>query len=336
MTKARDVLGAAALLLLTATTLGSCGPTGGEAVASTRLVGPLSAGEHEATLNGVNLWYRVAGNWDGRSAPVVFLAGGPGGNSFTFAEIAGPHLEPTQLMVYFDQRGTGRSERPASGDYALATLADDVEALRRHLGVPQIAIVAHSFGAIPALEYAAKYPSGTAALVLAGGLWNAAMSCREQAERIAELHPETYKTMIAGGQPSDADICESVFRAFRGDERERFNEENMFPDRATLDRLNASEQASGLKNTGELSSAVFRAGLLQYRFGAAEEVEVPVLVVSGERDYAAGPETQRALAAALPQGRLVEYEGRGHWMFIEDPVRFGRDVSAFLRSAQRR
>lgn len=39
-------------------------------------------------------------------------------------------------MVYYDQRGSGKSERPASGDYAIATLVDDVEALRQWAVLP--------------------------------------------------------------------------------------------------------------------------------------------------------------------------------------------------------
>jgi proline iminopeptidase len=297
--------------------------------------GPLSIGEHEATIRGVRVWYRVAGKWDGRTAPVVFLAGGPGGNSYAFAKIAGPHLEPGQLMVYYDQRGTGRSERPASGDYAISTLVDDIEGLREHLGVPRLALIGHSFAAILTLEYAARYPDRTAAAVVAGALWNAPFSCREQAERIAANHPENHRAMMAAGPPADGEICERVFRAFRGAERERFNEENMFPTPGARDLLKRTEAESGLRNTGELSSAVFRQGLLQYAFAGGPWVTAPVLVVGGGKDFAAGPRTQRALAGRLPKGRFLEYPGLGHWMFLEDPERFGRDISTFLRASQR-
>ena len=326
---------AAALLIgLAPIALSSCapvepGPVGAPSAA-------LSAGEHEATLRGVRIWYRVAGNWDGRSAPVVYLAGGPGGNSYTFSMIAGPFLEPDNLMVYYDQRGTGRSERPAGGDYAISTLVDDIEALRLQLGVPKLSLIAHSFGAILGLEYAARYPDRVAALVVAGALWNAPMSCREQAEQFAARRPDAYARIVAAGEPSDAEVCERVFGALPGRERERFHETLMFPNPTTLERFNRSEAESGLRNTGELSSAVFRQGLLQYRFGGAARISAPVLVVSGALDYAAGPRTERALAANLPRGRLLEYPGLGHWMFIDDPERFGRDVTRFLREAQRR
>lgn len=311
-------------------------PGSGPAVAQTAgSRAALSPGEHRVTLRGVRLWYRIAGR-PGSGPPVLYLAGGPGGNSYTFAHIAGAPLERRQLMVYFDQRGTGNSERPASGDYAIATLVDDIEALRVHLGVRRLSIIAHSFGAVLALEYGARYPDRVAALVLAGALWNAPRSCREQAERIAEHHADAHRAMLAAGTPADDEICDRVFRALRGDARERFNEENIFPNRASLERLNATEAASGLRNTGELSRAVFRAGLLQYRFAGAARVRAPVLVVGGGRDYAAGPRTQRALAAALPRGRFLEYPALGHWMFIDDPQRFGRDVSRFLQANARR
>lgn len=323
-----------ALGLAAAIPLASCA-TAPPDRAATLPAGALSIGEHEATIRGVRIRYRVAGKWDGRSAPVVFLAGGPGGNSYTFAKIAGPHLEPDQLMVYYDQRGTGRSERPASGDYAISTLVDDIEGLREHLGVPRLALIGHSFAAILTLEYAARYPDRTAAAVVAGALWNAPLSCREQAEQIAANHPDTYRAMMEAGEPSDGEICERVFRAFRGAERERFNEENMFPTPAARDLLNRTEAESGLRNTGELSSAVFRQGLLQYAFAGGPRVKAPVLVVGGEKDYAAGPRTQRALAQRLPNGRFLEYPGLGHWMFLEDSQRFANDVSAFLRAAQR-
>lgn len=295
----------------------------------------LAPGEHQASLNGARIWYRVAGDWDGRSAPVVFLAGGPGGNSYVFAKLAGPSLEPDNLMVYYDQRGTGRSERPASGDYAISTLVDDIEALRVHLRVPRIAFLAHSFGAILALEHAAKYPDRVEAAVLAGPLWNAPLSCREHIERLAVLRPEAHRALVAGGEPPELETCERSFRAVPGREGERITEANMFPDPATLELVNRTEAESGLRNTGELGSAVFRAGLLRYQFAGAERVTAPVLVVGGSRDFAAGPRAQRRLAEILPRGRLVEYQGLGHWMFVEDARRFARDVTPFLRSARR-
>lgn len=294
----------------------------------------LKLGAHETELNGTRIWYRVAGTWDGRSAPVVYLAGGPGGNSYPFERVGGPQLESDNLIVYYDQRGTGRSERPSSGDYAIATLVEDIEALRQHLGVPRLSLMAHSFGAILALEYAAKYPLNVEAAVVAGPLWNAPSSCVEHIDRLAELRPKAYQAIMADGPPPEAAACEHSFKAVPGREGERITEANMFPNPETHELLQQLESQSGLKNTGELGQAVFRQGLLRYRFARPDQITAPILVIGGSRDFAAGPRTQRRLAEVLPRARFLEYEGLGHWMFLEDPERFARDVSAFFDAAR--
>src|SRR5687768_15715295 len=92
----------AAFLFLVLISLG-----GGRAIARDHQA--LSPGVHNEVINGVRLWYRVAGA--NRGTPVVFLHGGPGQGSQTFARFAGPHLERDNRMVYLDQRGSGHSEK---------------------------------------------------------------------------------------------------------------------------------------------------------------------------------------------------------------------------------
>jgi proline iminopeptidase len=64
-------------------------------------------------------------------------------------------------------------------------------------------------------------------------------------------------------------------------------------------------------------------------------VVAPTLVIAGGKDFQAGIEPQRELVARLKRGRLIEYRGNGHFMFVEDPRRFARDVTAFLRTTVR-
>lgn len=298
----------------------------------------LSQGVHEATLNGVWHWYKVAGNAPASVPPVVFLHGGPGGNTYTFEQTAGKLLEQQVRMVYFEQRGSGRSERPASGDYATATLVEDLEALRVHLGVPKISIITHSFGTVIGLSYAAKYPNRVARMVIAGGLADAPASCRETSQRLAQRRPEAFARAFPQGTASvsDEEICPRLFRAIPGRAGEEHRTADMFPNPETLNRFNELETASGLRNTGELGGYQFSHGLLQWRFRDQPRLLMPILVIAGREDWAAGPETQRSLARSLPNGRIVEYEGSGHWMFVDEPQRFARDAGSFLRRASLR
>src|SRR5580693_6177420 len=97
--------------------------------------------------------------------PLVFLHGGPGYNSYSFEKTIGAKLEDHAQMIYFDERGSGRSERPWTKNYEMASLTQDLEALRKSLGIPQISLIGHSFGGTIALEYAARYPDQVQKLI---------------------------------------------------------------------------------------------------------------------------------------------------------------------------
>jgi proline iminopeptidase len=304
-------------------------------VAEGELSSALRAGPHEVALNGARHFYRVGGRAVAGAPPVVFLHGGPGQGSAHFDALAGPFMERQLRVIYFDQRGSGHSERPASGDYALSTLVEDIEALRRTLGVPKIALIGHSFGGLLALEYGAKYPGNVSHVVFVSGLWDTPLQCRLRAKRLAELRPEAYArvrgdTIEANGtRRSD---CELEFRALRGAERERYNTELMFPRPAVAARMDSVNAARGVRNTGELSRALFAADLLRYRFTAHDRLTMPVLVVAGRFDGAARPAGLRELARRLPTARFVEYERSGHFVYLDEPDRFAREVSAFILS----
>jgi proline iminopeptidase len=324
------------LLLAFATGCASGGaPSPSSTVAEDRLAPGLRSGPHEVMLNGARHYYRVAGPATAGVPPVVFLHGGPGQGSAHFDALAGPFMERELRMVYFDQRGSGHSERPASNDYALTTLVEDVEALRQTLGVPKIALLGHSFGGLLALEYAATYPQNVSHLVFVSGVWDFGLQCRLRAQRFAELRPEAYARVRGdtlapdGARRSD---CDLEFRGLRGEERERYNLEIMFPDPAINARMDSVNAARGVRNTGELSRALFQGGLLRHRVTGLDRITMPALVIAGRFDGAARPEGLRELARQLPNARFVEYERSGHFVYLDEPDRFAREVSAFVRS----
>jgi proline iminopeptidase len=294
---------------------------------------PAEPGAHEAIVNGVRLWYRIAGTSGPGTPPVLFLHGGPGYNSYSFAQLEGPPLEKQLRMIYLDQRGSGRSERPWTRDYKMTTLIEDIDALRRSLGVDKLALIGHSFGGMLALEYASAHPDHVSKLVLVDILYDAPLQCRFRAQSLAQLRPEAYARVArdtvdsAGVRRSD---CELEFRALRGAEREAFSNEMMFPDSARRKLQDSLDRASGLRNTGELSNALFNAGLLHYQFSAFDGLTMPVLVVVGGQDRAVGGQPMRELAKRLPHARLVELPKGGHFPYLEEPDAFAREVIGFL------
>jgi pimeloyl-ACP methyl ester carboxylesterase len=112
---------------------------------------------------GDRLFADVRGSGD----PVVFLAGLQGSTNYwgrTFDALAG-----SRRLIFVDELGFGRSPWPEQSRYALD---DQLGALRRTLmalgATRRVTLVAHSFGAVLAAHYAARYPDEIARVVLLG------------------------------------------------------------------------------------------------------------------------------------------------------------------------
>jgi proline iminopeptidase len=297
--------------------------------------GALQPGEHEAVVNGVRLWYKIAGKTTAASAPLLFLHGGPGYNSYSFEAQAGRALEAQLPVIYLDQRGSGRSERPWRGDYTIAGMVEDIEALRKMLGVPRLAIMGHSFGGTLALEYAAAYPQHVAKMVLVGPASDIPAACAARVDFLGKRYAAelAQARALATQRNETPDDCFFAFNSIEGEARERVNDETMFPDMRQVKLQRDVDEKSGLRNTGELSNAMFNGGFTSYRFAHPERITMPVLVLAGREDYAIGLPSQRALGKALPKGRVLEYPGAGHFPYVDAPQRFTRDVVEFLLSA---
>lgn len=306
----------------------------GEDPASRMPGGGLEPGEHQVVVDGVRLWYEVAGPPDAAARPVVFLHGGPGQGSHHFQALAGPALEPSLRMVYWDQRGSGRSERPWTEEYSIERLVQDLEGLRRALGVERVDLIAHSFGAVLGLEYAARYPDRVAHLVVVSGLWSipvqGPLRCRATNARFPEVAREVLGDSAAQAAFA-AGTCDWYWQ-LGGERRESLDEALMFPDSTVAEALERDTEESGLRNTGELGAALVRQGLMEYAFTGFRRATAPVLVIAGGRDGAAVPAGLRELADRLPDARFVVYEDAGHFVYLDDTQRFVRDVVEFLEN----
>ena len=297
----------------------------GQSTASAESSG-LREGPHQVVINNVRLWYRVAGRAASGVPPVVYLHGGPGQGSYPFAALVGPYLEPSLRMVYFDQRGSGNSERPWTGEYAMATLVQDIEGLRRELGVPQIALIAHSFGGILALEYAATYPTRVSRIVIVSGMWSLPVQSRYQCERIRTVYPALAHAADSVATGHD-DNCAWFWR-LPAPQRDPLYRALMFPDTTVRARLDSTVAASGLRNTGELSAALSRARYPE--FTSFTKVTMPTLVIAGHLDGAVVPGGLQELTQKLPNATFVDYDRSGHYVYLDERDRFVQDVTSFI------
>lgn len=112
------------------------------------------------------LHYEQYGKQDGK--PVVFLHGGPGGQTSHSNTI---FFDPSVYrVVLFDQRGSGKSEPAAElRENTSQHLVSDIEVLRNHLGIEKWHMVfGGSWGSTLALLYAETHPEAVGSLVIRG------------------------------------------------------------------------------------------------------------------------------------------------------------------------
>jgi proline iminopeptidase len=128
---------------------------------------PIEANRHGwLSVGGVHqIYWEETGN--PRGVPVAFLHGGPGAGC---APVHRRFFDPQHYrIILFDQRGAGRSTPNAHiADNGTGHLIDDLEALRRHLGVEKWLVFGGSWGSTLALAYGQAHPERCLAFVLRG------------------------------------------------------------------------------------------------------------------------------------------------------------------------
>jgi pimeloyl-ACP methyl ester carboxylesterase len=112
-----------------------------------------------AIVNGARLWYRIVGEGE----PIIQIHGSGFGH-YNFDPVT-PVLSKKFLVVDFDMRGYGQSDRPAQ-HYDMEVWADDVAGLMESLGIAQAHIHGTSMGGMVALVFAGKYPDKTLSVVI--------------------------------------------------------------------------------------------------------------------------------------------------------------------------
>ena len=280
--------------------------------------------ERFSTDDGRSLAYERRG-----SGPVLVChPGGPGFSARLFDDAAG--LDESFTLVLLDPRGTGGSDRPADATaYRIEDYVDDLEELRRHLGLEAIDLLGWSHGGIVAMAFAAAHPARVAHLVLVATL---ARFQAEQEEAMREemeqrAHEPWYEDAVAaleeeqaGTFGSDVELGELAFREFRlyfasYGERERTYLERM-REPANGDTLRLFNQE--IWPTFDLRPQLSR-------------LDVPTLILAGEQDFICGPTCAKDIAGAIVGAKTVIIPGAGHFLFLEAADRLRDEVTRFVR-----
>ncbi len=274
----------------------------------------------------------------GRGQAIVVLHGGP---DFDHAYLL-PDLDKlaaTYRLIYYDQRGRGRSAdniRPE--DVTIASDVDDLDRVREHFQLGAPALLGHSWGAVLALEYALRHPTRVSHLILMNP---APASARDVAvlrkAYLTKLGPEMdrQRKIVASAEYQQGDPAAVVARY-----RIHF--------KPALHRLEDYERLMTVMKAAFFSQGA--AGILKAR--AVEDqlyrdtwnvadydlmprmtaLRVPTLVIWGDHDFIP-VDISRRIAQAIPEAQLVTLKDCGHFAYLECASEVGRVFHDFFRSA---
>lgn len=247
---------------------------------------------------GTALWYESSGEGE----LLIALHGGLGLDHTYFRPWLDPLSEHLNL-TYLDFRANGRSAGEGD-DLTMRRLAEDVDALRRHLGHPRTWLLGHSYGGFVALEYAVRFPDELHGLVLMD-TDSTAPSEDTMVAGLGRLGVKPEEMAVFGTRvETDADLL------------------GLF-DVAGPWYLPHSEPTA--------ARAVL--GATRYRPGGSEggdralrgwdvtdrlpDITAPTLVVTGVDDFMFPPDRAARLAAALPAATAQVVADSGHLPFVE-------------------
>lgn len=131
---------------------------------------------------------------------VIFLHGGPGQTELFFTYLTRPQI-PSCSFVFYDQRGTGKTQirnRTHPDDITLDILIDDlhetVAYIREKYAGQQIILLGHSWGSVLGIEYVKRYPVYVSAYVGMGQVIDMLKSERIAFEELKSLVVSKGKT----------------------------------------------------------------------------------------------------------------------------------------------
>jgi proline iminopeptidase len=152
---------------------------------------PLSASQRarqinvleRVTLGGVKQWISIRG-YDRGNPVLLFLHGGPGSANLAKLRLQCPELERHFVVVTWDQRGAGKSQAAFDADtLTVEQIVSDTHELilllKPRLGVDAVYLMGFSWGTVPGLLIAARYPEDLHAYIGAGQIVNYAEGERQ-------------------------------------------------------------------------------------------------------------------------------------------------------------
>ncbi|KAA2211750.1 alpha/beta fold hydrolase [Teichococcus oryzae] len=282
-----------------------------------------------ARLRGTEIFFDIEGMGlvpDGprmRERPVaMILHGGPGGDHSGFKPGFSPLAERMQL-VYVDHRGQGRSARGDPARYTLDENVEDLEALRRHLGLGPVVSIGTSYGGMVAMAHAARYPEAVSHLVCVVTAAHSGFVARAQ-QIVAER-----------GTPEQQRVCQMLWDgALDTVEKLKHYYAVMGPlYSTTFDEAKSRDGRARALHEPEALNRAFRPGGFLRSFDLRPElrnITARTLVLAGAHDWICAPEFSEEIHRLIPGSDLRVFRNSSHSIRADEPEAMMDAIKGFI------
>lgn len=262
-------------------------------------------------VNGAKLHAETYGN---PNDPIIFILHGGPASDYRYLLNCRALAANGYFVVFYDQRGTGLSQRfPSSYYTGIETSFDDLTAIITHyrkLPAQRIFLLGHSWGAMLAAAYINKYPDAVNGAVLGepGGLkWKDVDDYVKRSRKMnitgEALNNATYLDQFLTGNEDEHAILDYKYKllASTGDENDNVGNEGVLP----------------FWRPGFVLQDVYFDVIKRENSDWTNHLKLfttKVLFIYSERNQSYGLAHAQKVSSAFPNVQLFETKGAGHDM----------------------
>ncbi len=247
-------------------------------------------------LDGIKLGYSVTGSGP---RPVIVMHGW-GCTSATVAVLADACTDTSTTVYNIDLPGFGISPEP-SEIWGVERYTSVIEAFARHKGIERPVLVGHSFGGRLSIVYASRNEVDKVILVDAAGI---------KPRRSARYYMKVYAFKAAKR------LAPLFFGKKKGQEM--------------IDRMRGKAGSSDYNNASPKMRAVMSRVVNEDLTHLLSSIKASTLLIWGTADTATPIADAKKMERLIPDAGLVEYEGAGHYSFLDRPGQTKAVIASFL------
>jgi len=273
--------------------------------------------------DGADLYYQVSGDGE----PGMVLCDGLGCDGFAWKYLA-PYLSRHHRVLRWHYRGHGRSGIPEDRErIGMLYTCDDLERIMDAAGLRQAVLFGHSMGVQVALEFHRRHADRVRGLVLLCGSYGNPLDTFHDStllkrmfptiRRVVERFPEQSARLIHAALSTELAVQLAISLEMN---RERIARNDLAPYFEHLARMDPVVFVRTLDSLAEHTA-----------FDHLLHVDVPTLVVAGERDKFTPGWLSRKMAARIPGSELLLIPDGTHTAPLEAPGLVELRVERFLR-----